>query len=384
MNVTQVATLVNTATKETLGLEAIQTDDLTNIIDVGTALFNANALDKWVGALVNQVGRMVFVDRVYRGSAPSVMMDGWEYGSVVEKISFELAEATENDTWDLTDGETYNQDVFTQPKVSVKFFNSKTTFEIPISIAERQAKQSFQNATQMNAFVSGLYNAIKRSLQVKNDSLVMRTINNFIGETLHADYPSAEYSTKSGVKAINLLYNYNVGRIDSLTVENAMKDKDFLRYCAYQLQLHVDRLSSLSTLFNIGAKDRFTPREMLKIVALSEFYAGASVYLQSDTFHNELVKFPEAETVPFWQASGTDYIFDSTSAINIKTSAGNSIEAGGILAVMFDKDALGVTNKNERVTTHYNAKGEFWNDWFKCDAGYFNDFNENFIVFFIA
>lgn len=384
MQVTQVATLVNTATKEVLGEEAIQTEDLTNIVDVGTAVLNANAMDNWTGALVNQIGKMIFVDRVYEGSAPRVLMDGWEFGSIVEKISFELTEAEENESWELTDGQTYNQDIFTQPKATVKFFNSKVTFEIPISIAEKQAKQSFQNAMQMNAFVSGLYNAIKKSMQVKNDALIMRTINNFIGETLYNEFSDGSYSTKSGIRAVNLLYLYNVGKDTPLTVENAMRDKDFLQYCAYMLKLYVGRISRLSTLFNMGGKDRFTKRDLLHIVMLEEFYAGAEVYLYSDTFHKEMVKFPEAETVPYWQASGTDYIFDSTSAINLKTSAGNKVEAGGILGIMFDRDALGVTNKDERVTTHYNAKGEFWNDWFKCDASYFNDFNENFVVFFIA
>ena len=78
------------------------------------------------------------------------------------------------------------------------------------------------------------------------------------------------------------------------------------------------------------------------------------------------------------------YSFDSISQINIKTGSGDTINAKGILAVMFDRDALGVTNLNRRVTTNYNPKAEFFSNWYKFDAGYFNDLNENFVVFYVA
>ena len=50
---------------------------------------------------------------------------------------------------------------------------------------------------------------------------------------------------------------------------------------------------------------------------------------------------------------------------------------------MFDRDALGVMNYNSRVTTNYNGKAEFTNYFYKRDARYFNDFNENFVTFYV-
>jgi hypothetical protein len=123
---------------------------------------------------------------------------------------------------------------------------------------------------------------------------------------------------------------------------------------------------------------------MLHVVLLSDFASSAGAYLQSDTFHNEFVALPKAEIVPYWQGSGKDYNFSDTSQINIKMPDNNTIKVSGILGVMFDRDALGVCNKDRRVTTNYNAKGEFWNQWAKFDCEYFNDNNENFVVFFVA
>lgn len=384
MEVKQVYQLVNDSTKEILGESAVLAEDLSNVVDIGTEIFNANAVDNYVRSLVNHIGKVIFVNRVYSGSVPSVLMDGWEYGSVLEKITAELPEATENESWELEDRTSYDPNIFYQPKVSAKFFNKKVTFEIPMSFTEKQVKESFSNASQLNAFLSMLYNAVEKSLTVKIDSLIMRTINNMIGETLVDEYGETSYSADSGVKAVNLLYLYNDKFTKELTAEEAITDPDFIRFAAYEMGVYMTRLSRISSLFNIGGKDRFTPADMLHVVMLADFKKAANVYLQSDVFHDNFTELPNAEVVPYWQGSGLDYGFESVSAINIKTASGEDMEVSGILGVMFDRDALGVTNLDRRVTTNYNPKAEFYSNWYKFDAGYFNDTNENFVVFFVA
>lgn len=390
MEVTQVYDLLNTITGELLGDTVVVNEDLSNVVEVGQAFENMeNGLDHYVRSLQNHIGRVVFVNRVYGGRAPRVLMDGWEYGSIMEKIRAKLPEATENETWELQDGASYDPNIFTAPQVSVKFFNKRTTFEIPISITERQVKESFSNATQLNAFYSMIQTAIENSMTVKLDALIMRTINAAIGETLLSEYPTNDdYDQSSGVRAVNLLYKYNnevLGVGDTpLTVDAAMHSPAFIRYASLQIALYVDRLSVMSTLFNVEGTEKFTPRDRMHLLMLSEFKRGADVYLQSDTFHDEFTRLPEAESITFWQGSGTDYGFDSTSKIDIVTPSGSQCQASGILGVIFDRDTLGVSNLNRRVTTNYNAKAEFWNEWHKADAGYFLDMAENCVVFFVA
>lgn len=387
MQVSQIYNLMNTVTKEILGESAVVAEDLTNVVDIGTEIFNANAVDNYVKSLVNHIGRVIFVNRPYAGAVPSVLMDGWEFGSVLEKIQADLPNATENDTWKLVDGQSYDPNIFYQPKVSAKFFNKRVTFEIDLSFTERQVKESFSNATQLNGFLSMLYNAVDKAMTIKVDSLVMRTINNMIAQTLHAEYPDGNYTAKSGVRAINLLKLYNTKYSTTLTPDAAITTPEFIRFASYIMGLYVDRLSKISTLFNVGSKPRFTPKDLLHVVMLSDFKNAASAYLQSDTFHDVYTALPDAESVPYWQASGTDYSFNSVSDIHVNIETDNAtaeVVASGILCVMFDRDALGVTNLDRRVTTNYNAKAEFWNNFYKFDAGYFNDLNENFIVFFVA
>lgn len=392
MEVKQIYSIMNDVSSEVLGRTDIVREDLTGVVDMGTEVFNQNAMDNYVKSLVNHIGKVVFVNRPYVGKVPSVLMDGWEFGSVLEKISSDIPNATENASWDLTDGKEYNQDVFYKPKVSAKFFNSKVTFEVPVSITEMQVKESFSNAEQLNGFISMIYSAVEKSMTIKSDALIMRTINNMVAATLDADKAAfggtsakaPDYKTASTVRAVNLLKLYNDKKGGALTTDKAITDADFIRFASYIMGLYADRLQSISTLFNVGGKERFTPKNELHTVLLSDFAKAASTYLYGDTYNKNEVLLPSAETVSSWQGSGKSYSFNDVSSINVKNSNGSDVAITGVIGVMFDRESLGVCNLDRRVTTTYNAKAEFFNNYFKFDCGYFNDTNENFVVFFIA
>lgn len=378
MEIKQIYPLVNEATNEALGVEGLVLEDLSNIVEVGNAVFNANAMDKYVKALVNRIGKIIFVNRVYEGSAPSVLMDGWEYGSVMQKVSMGLPEATENETWELTDGQSYDPHIFHAPKgVVAKYYNKYVTFEIDMSFTENQLKMSFNSVTELNGFISMLYTQVENSMTVKLDELIRRTINNMIAETVH---------TNNGARAINLLTLYKSAYPEdtAITAATALNNPDFIRFAAYIIKVTHGRMRTMSTVFNEGNQPRHTPTDMSHIVLLEDFASGADVFLQSNTFHDELSALPTAERVPYWQGSGTSYAFADVSKINVKTADGNVVEQGGILGVMFDRWALGVANIERKVTSQYTPNAEFFTNFYKYKAAYFNDFNENFVVFFVA
>lgn len=387
MLVKQIYEIMNDVTSEILGDSAVVNEDLSNIVDIGNAIFDATSIDNYVKSLVDKVGRVIFVNRPYAGGAPSVLRDAWEFGCVLQKISADLPEATENESWALQDGESYDPNIFYKPSVSAKFFSKRVTFEVPMSFTELQVKSAFNSAEELNSFISMLYNAVDKAMTVKLDGLVMRTINAMIGETIHAEYGSDSLSGGTHVKAINLLYEYNNGPNyggTALTVAKCFTDPDFIRFAVKQMNIIRNRMAKISTLFNIGGKARFTPTEYMNTVMLSDFKESADVYLQSDTFHDEYTRLAPADVVPYWQGSGTGYDLTSISKIDVVTPSGDTVQASGILAVMFDRDALGVANLDRRTTSNYNPKAEFYNNWFKMDAGYFADLNENFVVFLVA
>ena len=379
MKVTQLKEIVNSATSEVLGKTDVVNDDLSNLVDVGNEIFNTDNIDNYVKKLIDRIGQVIFVNRLYAGGVPSVLMDSWEYGSVVEKISADMPEADENDSWNLQNGQTYSQDTFYQPKVSAKFFNSKVTFDVKLSFTTEQVKESFSNVNELNGFISMLETGVKNSMTVKLDGLIMRTINNMTGQILNS---------ANGLQKVNLLTEYNAVSGQTLTANKALMDKDFLKFASLTIKKYQARITKMSTLFNAGGKARFTTTDNLHTVLLSDFADSAEVYLMSDTYHNDTVSLPNHETVPYWQGSGKSYAFNDISKIDVKIDAGNKtpkqVTQTGILGVMFDTNALGVSNLNQRTTTSYNARAEFYTNYYKMDAGYFNDLNENFVVFYIA
>ena len=379
MKVTQLKDIVNSVTGEVLGKTDVVNDDLSNLVDVGNEIFDTDNVDNYVKKLIDRIGQVIFVNRLYAGGVPSVLMDSWEYGSVVEKISADMPEADENDSWNLQNGQTYSQDTFYQPKVSAKFFNSKVTFDVKLSFTTQQVKESFSNVNELNGFISMLETGVKNSMTVKLDGLIMRTINNMTGQILNS---------ANGLQKVNLLTEYNTASGQTLTANKALMDKDFLKFASLTIKKYQARITKMSTLFNAGGKARFTTTDNLHTVLLSDFADSAEVYLLSDTYHNDTVSLPNHETVPYWQGSGKSYAFNDISKIDVKIDAGNKtpkqVTQTGILGVMFDTNALGVSNLNQRTTTSYNARAEFYTNYYKMDAGYFNDLNENFVVFYIA
>lgn len=378
MKVTQIKDLVNSSLKEVNGSSVLLKEDLSNVVDIGKELLNNDDVDNFVKKLVDRVGKTVFNDRVYQGSAPSVLMDAWEYGSVVEKIDSDLPKVEENDSWKLEDGKSYDQDIFYQPKVSAKFFNSKTTFDIPMSFTKTQVESAFSSATELNSFISMLMVKTQNAMTVNLDGLIMKTINNFTANVVNA---------KKGMQVVNLLDLYNKTAQTKVTVDNALTSPDFIKFANLTINTYRDRLTKMSTLFNQAGLNKFTPVDDQHLVILSDLASASKVYLESDTYNQDNVKINNYDTVPYWQGSGTTYGFKDTSKIDIAIKDGaqtKEVIQTGILGVLFDTSALGVSCQNPRTTTAVNARAEFYTNFNKYDAMYYNDLNENFVVFMIA
>lgn len=378
MKVTQVKDLVNSALKQTSGQSVLLKEDLSNVVDVGSEIFGAESVDNFVKKLVDRVGYTVFNSRVYQGSIPSVLMNSWEFGSVMEKVETEIPAATENDSWNLQDGQEYNQDTFYQPKVSAKFYNSRVTFDIPLSFTEQQVKSAFNSATELNSFISMLVTSVQNAMTVNLDNLISRTVNNMTAYTIN---------NANANRAVNLLTLYNAQTGSTLTTQKALTTPDFIKFANQQIMLTQGRFSKLSTLFNIGGKQKFTPASEQHLILLDDFATSSKVYLESETYNENLVQLANFETVPYWQGSGTGYSFSDTSTIDVSITISGTpkeVKQSGIIGLLFDTNALGVSCMNQRVTSAYNARAEFYTNFTKFDAGFFNDLNENFVVFYIA
>lgn len=374
MTVTQIATILNTINTEVAEGAALVNEDLSNVVDIGTTVFDATWKDNYVKSLIDQIGKMVFVDRPYAGYAPSILRSAWEYGSILAKVRTKDFDAKQNPSWQLTPGTTVNQFEYNPPEVKQTFWNQKEAWQIDCSFAEEQVKSAFRSVEQLNAFFSMIESTIDNSRTQKMDSLVMRTINRLIASTINT----------AGAQVIPLLtlYNTDYAPATPLTAARAHTDPQFLRYLAFMMLDVKDRLKVRTTVYNQGGTGypTYTPDADLHVVINSLYGRAMDVFMQADTFHNDLTRVGSYETVPFWQGSGTTYAVADRTKIDV-TIGTDTVQQSYIVGVMFDEDAAAINNNNMRVTSAYNANGEYYNNFYKVETSCMNDVGENVVVF---
>lgn len=356
-------------------------EDLANVVAIGGKIDANGWVDNFVGAMIDRIGRMVFVARRTRGFAPDIQRDGWEFGSIMSKTRCKRFEAKENPSWKLKKGETVNQFEFNPPEVKTKYYNFKLSWQIDCSFAERQVREAFTSAGEMNRFFSMIESGIQQSLDDQIDLLTMRAINGFIAEKIDRN---------SGV--IDLLTMYNSTTGESLTLDTMTQSEGFNRFAAYQILLAKQRIAARTSIFNCEAEagyDTATPGEYLRFVLHGDLAESLNVYLNAQTYHNDFNNIGSYDVVPMWQSSGTAWQRAATTRINVDLPSNVDREAAdakhmdriGIIGLMFDTDAIVVCNQNQRVRSSLNENGEYYNNFYKVDTEILIDLEESGIVF---
>lgn len=385
MKPNQIYTELNSMITNILGANAtLLKEDYSNIVDVGQSFANASKLDAFYQAVHDVQVRNIYSDRPYDGKLPSVLYESWEYGSIIGKIQGELLDATENVAWDLTNGSSIDPFVINKPNVSQKFFNKGVTFEIDVTKPEDQVMGAFDSWDSMVRFFAMIETLVRNSMTLRIEKLIFATIDNMIAVT----YGSGTATPR----CVKLLTDYNALAGTSLTADKALYDEDFLKYACNIIMKYPKKMSQYRKIYNASGKARHTPANDLHVVMQVDFATSIKTHMQSNTYHEDLVKLPRYEEVACWQ--GVDDDDSVSSAMNVKVTAVKPNGNGGettadydvayVAGVMFDHEALGVMKPERKVKSIYNPKGEYFNDFHKWTARYFNDFDENFVIFLIA
>lgn len=380
MKINQVSSILNSINSEMSGETAITAinEDLSNIVDVGTELTQGQEdITKFFEAygkkLIDKVGRVVVVDRTYKSTAPDIQRDAWEYGSIMEKIRVSVNELENDTTWTLNRGDAPEQFEYQPATLSAKYFDDTDVFMTQISLPEKTLKSAFTSASAMNKVISAIENRVQMKLAISRDNLIRRTINNLIAEKIDRN------------KDINLLAMYNASAGTTLTPNAAMFNASFLKFAVFTIMKYKKMLANPSVLFGEEGYVNFTPDSKMKMILLDHFNESAKVFMESDTYHNDLVSLGNNfQTVPYWQGSGTDtsFPFNTISGINVKTaSTGKTVATSGVVGVIFDIDACAVCMEDVETTGIYVPKGRFYNYFHYINARYMNDLAENVLVF---
>lgn len=386
MKVNQIATLLNNVYSEIIGESEIVTENLSNIVDVGRTITSSTQwgenFDKYVGKVIDKVGKTVFDTRTYTPDDLGLMRDSWTYGSILEKVRCDVGDFDVNKAWQLTDTQKPDfsdiWDFDSAPTVYAKYFNMKTTFREKICITREQAESAFRSAEDMNRFISMIENRVRMKMSLATESLAYRTECNLIAEKLY-----------SGNNVVNLIKEYHDATGDSaVTSENCMQKAEFLRFVSNRLQKDKKLLEKPSMLFNDAKYTTFTPPEKLKMYAITDFAAAMRTNLYADTFNTEFVKLDGFKEIAYWQGMGTDCSFENRSTIDVYPASvgegeNNHIKESGVLFVMQDEEAALICCEANPVDVLYNPDGRFYKYFYSANASYYNDLACNVIVYTI-
>lgn len=376
--VSQIYDLVNQTAKESMGEQAITVKDVSSLIALGDSVLASNTdTDNFLNTLVDRIARTVFSVRQYETDSEGMVRHPFEFGCIVQKIYVDLPEAKKNDAWEI--GKNDYSPKFApviKPTAKQKLFNGITTWEVDITIPDFMLKTAFTNETSMATFIDAIFTAMDNMMTLALENNANLTRASFIARKIKGGKHCG---------AINLLHEYNTITNAGLTVEGALMNAEFLAWASRSINLWVKRMSKMSVLFNEEGYKRHTPKDKLVVNLLQDFTSACDTFLGANTFHDELVKLPMYDSVAYWQGAGESFDFNDTSAINIKLdeNEGGTISKKGIIGVIYDYEAMGVTLNERRSTSERNNHDEYTNYYNKANIGYFNDMSENGIVFYL-
>ena len=374
--VEQIYTLVNETAKESMGEKAIAVKDVSSLIALGDSVLSSNVdTENFLNTLVDRIARTVFSVRRYETDTEGMVRHPFEFGCIVQKIYVDMPEAKQNNSWEI--GKEGYTPVFApviKPTAKQKLFKGITTWEVDVTIPDYMLRTAFLNETSMATFIDAIFTAMDNMITLALENNANLTRASFIARKLKGGKPCG---------AINLLNEYNTLTSASLTVESAMMNAEFLAWASRAINLWVKRMSKMSVLFNEEGYKRHTPKDKIVVNLLQDFTSACDTFLGANTFHDELVKLPMYDSVAYWQGAGESFDFDDTSAIKVKIDESNTIEKKGIIGVVYDYEAMGVTLNERRSTSERNNHDEYTNYYNKANIGYFNDMSENGIVFYL-
>ena len=382
-NVNQIYLLVNDSAKEAIGSKAITVKDTGTLVSLGNQVLSSTEnKDAFYKALTDRIGRTVIAVRAYAPKARAVKRDDMDWGIIYQKISFKLNNASANGTWN-TETQADPFDVQPQTEAVETLFSKMGTYTYEDSIPDTQLFTAFTSAERMGAFISGIYVNMDNALKLAEDNLANLAVNTYMAGAL--------IKGKATQKR-NLLTEYNTATGETLTVANCLRNADFLKFASREIKTVISNMEKFSVLYNASTDiPRFTPSDKLVVEILGQFASATASYLESNTYHKELVALPMYEEVAYWQGEGENFSFNDVSTISIVNenlaTTGNetgTITQSGIIAFVHDVDAVASIIMNRRSNSIYNPRAERFNIFEKADKGFAVDLTENGVVFYIA
>ena len=369
MTTEQIYALVNEVNAEAFGSNALSAVDTSSLISLGnTVLSSSTNTEAFLNTLAQRIGRTILRFREYRNKLGDMVLNDFEYGAILQKIKVIMPQAEEDQMYDLIDGQAIDHYVVAKPDVNQKLFVTRTPYQFHITVQRETLKEAFLSESAMGSFIGVIFGEVRNAIECSLENLSRVTLATAIAETAGTG------------RMIDLVSNYNSlynpsPALDAVTCQN---DPDFMRYAMSVINTTIDAMQDMSTLYNNGSFETFTPKEDMRVKILAPFMRRLETVVEYAAFNDQFVK-PDAQItrINYWQSAQTP-----DSVIIKRPSDGDTVSRGNVIAMIHDRDAMGVYKIEEDVlTTPVNAAGAYYNTYWHEKQLRFIDPTENFVVF---
>lgn len=380
----QVYTILNAINAQAKTGGEIQAVDTSSFVTVAQTVL-LSGYDNVFESISQVLSKTIFAHRPYEAILDILYNDEIRWGNHVRKISPLDDEAKRDDRLPLTDGESIDPWIINKPKAVQTNFYGQEVYSRYITLFKDQLDTAFSNETEFARFIAMIMDNARDQLTQDDENLRRMTLSNFI----------AGLTLCNPASVIHLLTEYNDMTGLSLTAQTVYQPanyKAFIQWASARIMNVSDEMRQRGYRWhkNMTGKNipRHTPRDYQKFIMFSPEYRRIENSALADTWHNEYVKgFDGFESVNFFQNPDEPNTVTVTPSIITDAGVyqkGAETTVENIVGMIFDRDAVGVTNVNEWAqATPVNPRGGYTNMFWHRTRRYFNDFTENAALFLL-
>jgi len=392
--------IVNAMSTEMFGPNAtITAMDTSTFVTVGETLLRSgytNTLD----ALSNVIGRTIHAVRRYNGRFKIIMKTPAEWGGIERKISFYAKGMQPAGDWNtqlaatqLNDGQSVDHYVISKKyPLEINFCGIKV-MEYEDTTFLYQLKGAFQSESAFSDFVSAKLVDIANDLETKVEAENRLMVLNAIGAT---------YNVGGARQKVNLRAEFNTKFGTSYTVTDLLTTHlaEFVAFMVAKIEGDMELMRERNELFHIypARNDdngnaltlvRHTPPEARRLILYMPLIRDEMKQVFPTLFESGYLRLENYEGVEYWQNPNDPMAVSITpnqlNVVSGEAETGNAVALSNVVGLLFDRDAMAMSIKNEEaLTSPINSRGSYYNTFYHYSTMYKLDQSENMVLYYLA
>lgn len=378
-------TVLNSIIAQATGSSTIANINTASFVSVADIALNMSP-DTLLGAISQTLSRTIFSIRPYSAKFKGLMQDEQRFGNHVRKLNIGDNNWENDVRYDLTDGESIDDQIVSKPKILQTNFYGQNIYARHYTVFRDQLNIALSSEEEFQRFISMIVQNCNDMIEQCHESTARLTLANFIGGKIKGDTGNV----------IHLVTKYNDVAGTELTTDTVRQPSNFVPFIKWAFG-YISYISGLLTErsqkfhINVTGKEisRHTPQNKQKLYLFSEYLKDMDASVLSSVYNDNYLKWADHEQVNYWQS------IDSPDGINVSavylkpdgtttSDVATGTATSNIFGVLFDEEAVGVTTCGQwSSASRFNARGGYTNFWYHFNDRYYNDFTENGVVFLL-